>query len=193
MANAPRNFLPGCIAPALLLATSLAADNPGLAESQLLTQQFAASLQQELKRALSAGGPVEAVAVCKERAPQIASELSRLSGAKIRRTSLRFRNPMNAPEAWESRVLAEFAAADAADPGEPLEYFELQDDGTIRYMSAIRTGGVCLACHGATLAEDLEEPLAVDYPHDRARGYSLGDLRGAFSVTWPAPAAAPGR
>jgi hypothetical protein len=53
-------------------------------------------------------------------------------------------------------------------------------------MKAIPTGAVCLACHGQTLAPEIQEALDTDYPHDRARGYELGQIRGAFSITWPA-------
>ena len=173
------------VATLLIAGCLLAADDPRLDESRALVQLFGSRLQSELKQGLGEGGPVGAISVCKDRAPQIASELSRRSGAKVRRTSLRFRNPANAAEPWEARVLHEFdrKAADEADS--PLEYFAAQDDGTVRYMAGIRTGAVCLACHGASLAPDLNAKLDGDYPHDRARGYGLGDVRGAFSVTWP--------
>ena len=160
-----------------------------LAESRELTATFATTLKGELKQALSNGGPTAAISVCSERAPLIAAELSRLSGAKVRRTSLRYRNPANAPEPWESKVLAEFdAKAARGDAPQPLEYNVAMDDGTVRYMAAIETQGVCLACHGSTLAGGVGEVLEKVYPHDRARGYVAGDIRGAFSVTWPAAA-----
>ena len=66
----------------------------------------------------------------------------------------------------------------------PLEYLLQLEDGTIRYMSAIKTGAVCLVCHGDNLVDAISEKLDVDYPHDRARGYAQGDIRGAFSLTW---------
>ena len=174
------------VAATLCVACLQAADDPRLEESRALVQSFGATLQGELKNGLAEGGPVGAIRVCKDRAPQIASELSRRSGAKVRRTSLRFRNPANAPEPWETSVLLEFEQqANAAEPATALEHFVQEADGTIRYMAAIKTGPVCLACHGAPLSADLGEILDADYPHDRARGYALGDVRGAFSVTWP--------
>lgn len=173
------------IAPVLVAGCLQAADDSRLDESRALVQSFGARLQSELKLGLAEGGPVGAIGVCKDRAPQIASELSRQSGAKVRRTSLRFRNPANAPEPWEVSVLQAFDSKAAAEPDSPLEYFAEQDDGTIRYMAAIKTGAVCLACHGASLSPELDAILDADYPHDRARGYGPGDVRGAFSVTWP--------
>ncbi len=174
------------ISAALFVACLQAADDPRLEESRALVQSFGVSLQSELKKGLAEGGAVGAISVCKDKAPQIASELSRLSGAKVRRTSLRFRNPANAPEPWETSVLLEFEQqANTAEPTAPLEHFVREADGTIRYMAVIRTGGVCLACHGTPLSPELGAILDADYPHDRARGYALGDIRGAFSVTWP--------
>ena len=174
------------IAAAPFVGCLQAADEPRLEESRALVQSFGATLQGELKKGLADGGPVNAISVCKDKAPQIASDLSRQSGAKVRRTSLRFRNPANAPEPWEISVLLDFERQpDTAEPTAPVEYFVREADGTTRYMAVIKTGAVCLTCHGAPLSPELDGILGADYPHDRARGYAIGDVRGAFSVTWP--------
>ncbi len=158
--------------------------DPNIAKSRALVATFGSHLQAELKQSLGEGGPVAAIAICKDRAPQIASALSRSSGAKVRRTSLRYRNPLNAPEPWEALVLRTFEEQRHESPAMPLEYLSQLEDGTIRYMSAIKTGPVCLVCHGDNLIDAISEKLDVDYPHDRARGYAQGDIRGAFSLTW---------
>ena len=158
--------------------------DPDIAKGRSLVADFGSQLKAELKQSLGEGGPVAAITVCKERAPQIASALSRSSGVKLRRTSLRYRNPLNTPEPWEANVLRAFETEDDESPEAPLEYVEQLEDGTIRYMSAIRTGAVCLACHGDNLPDAIGDQLQLDYPHDRARGYSQGDIRGAFSLTW---------
>ncbi len=161
------------------------ADDPGLEQSRSLAASFGLRLKSELGNGLKAGGPLQAIGVCKDIAPQIASELSRQSGAKVARTSLRYRNPANAPEPWQAAVLRDFEAR--ADDGSSLEYFAREADGTVRYMTVIRTDGVCLACHGASIPPEIRESIATGYPYDRAMGYSLGDVRGAFSITWPPP------
>lgn len=158
--------------------------DPGIEKSRALAAAFGSQLQAELKQSLGEGGPVAAIAVCKDRAPQIASALSRTSGAKLRRTSLRYRNPLNAPEPWEALVLRAFEEQQRESPARLLEYQVQLEDGTIRYMSGIKTGAVCLVCHGDNLADAISEKLDADYPHDRARGYAQGDIRGAFSLTW---------
>jgi len=171
---------------ALVCGSAASSQDARLQQSRDLVKSFGQRLQVELKQGLAEGGPVAAVKICKDKAPQIASELSRLSGASVRRTSLRFRNPGNMPQPWEMTILQRFeAVAGDANADERLEHFGADDNGTQRYMAAIRVGAVCLACHGAPLPAELQEQIDDEYPHDRAVGYELGDIRGAFSVTWP--------
>ena len=62
-----------------------------------------------------------AVQICKDVAPQIASELSRQSGARVMRTSVRYRNPGNAPEDRQVSVLRDFEARpQGAEEAAPL-------------------------------------------------------------------------
>ena len=56
---------------------------------------------------------------------------------------------------------------------------------TFRYMKAIPTGEVCLACHGERLNPELGQRLDELYPQDKARGFKEGDIRGAFTVSQP--------
>ena len=155
-----------------------------LEESRALAQRFAMQLQTELKAALSDGGPIHAIAVCRDEAPKIASALSRQSGAKVGRTSLRPRNAINAPESWQSKVLNQYFQPTVQITDARIEYFSASS-GDLRYMQAIRTGGLCLTCHGQMPEGDLTRALDVDYPYDQARGYEIGSLRGAFSIIWP--------
>ncbi len=157
-------------------------DSALLLKSRALTTEYATQLQAALLETMSTSGPVATIDVCKDRAPAIQSELSRLSGANVRRTSLRFRNSGNAPDDWETVSLEMFTSSDQN------EILETTASGVTRYMKAIPTGDVCLTCHGAELAPEIEEALDAAYPHDRARGYRLGEIRGAFSITWPVPA-----
>ncbi|MFT6919058.1 MAG: hypothetical protein ACJA2G_001693 [Cognaticolwellia sp.] len=52
----------------------------------------------------------------------------------------------------------------------------------LRYMKAIPTGGLCLACHGSKLADDVSSKVNELYPNDQATGFKLGDIRGAFTL-----------
>lgn len=163
-----------------------AQEDPLLESSRALAQRFGQELQAELKAALISGGPVAAISVCRDSAPRIASALSREAGAKIGRTSLLLRNAINAPEPWQVNVLTRYFEPAVRTTDKRVEYFvRSAGDVDVRYMQAIRTGGLCLTCHGQNLDSALAKQLEADYPHDRARGYELGALRGAYSITWP--------
>ena len=43
-------------------------------------------------------------------------------------------------------------------------------------------GEVCLKCHGENIDPAVKAKLGELYPNDKATGYKLGDLRGAFTV-----------
>ncbi|QXP83903.1 DUF3365 domain-containing protein [Methylococcus sp. Mc7] len=156
--------------------TALAAD------AQAAAQALGGALKAELEAALQAGGPVEALGVCQIKAPAIAERISAEKALKVSRTSLKPRNPQNAPNAWQTKVLRDFEARKAAgeDPAK-LVYSEVADQ-EFRYMKAIPTAPVCLTCHGEQLAPAVSAKLAELYPQDRATGYREGDLRGAFVV-----------
>ncbi|WP_082989859.1 Tll0287-like domain-containing protein [Woeseia oceani] len=158
-----------------------------LTESRVLVKRFADELQTALINAMAEGGPQRAITVCKDIAPEIASRLSRESGAAVGRTSLRLRNPQNLPREWQEPVLQDFdAKAAAGSEALALDHFSAADNSNgARYMKAIPTGGLCLACHGTELAPEVRELLNTQYPHDRATGYTTGEVRGAFSVVWP--------
>ena len=93
-------------------------------------------------------------------------------------------NSQGVEEQWEEAVLANLFQVTAEETDKRIEFFATEQ-GVVRYMQAIRMGGVCLTCHGASLTSSVEELLDSEYPRDRARGYGLNELRGAFSITWP--------
>lgn len=168
-------------------STAGSADAPE--QAQALIGDFMTKLQGELKGALQEGGPVTAIRVCKEEAPAIGASLSEQSGWQVGRTSLKTRNPDNDPDAWEKEVMQQFEQRKAAGtPVAELTYAEVvEDDGdkTYRYMKAIPTQEVCLVCHGSDLSPELVEALDKAYPQDQARGFQLGDIRGAFTLSRP--------
>ena len=178
---------PITLALALLITAGIAAapDDP-TEEGRAIARDFGGELKAALRDAMAKGGLLTAIEVCQVRAPAIAAEASEASGARVGRTALKLRNPANAPDAHERRVLATFAEQLAQDPDSVPEAVEVLPDGRVRYMRAIVTDGVCLACHGASLAPEVAEAVDVLYPVDEARGFSAGDLRGAFTITWPA-------
>lgn len=160
-----------------------------VAASRETVQEFMQTLKKELQAGMQEGGPVNAVSVCNLTAPAIASTYSARYGWDVGRTSLKPRNPANAPDAWERSVLESFEERKRAgeDPAK-MEYYEVVDgDGAseLRYMKAIPTAGLCLACHGEQLDSIVKARLETLYPDDQALGYQVGDIRGAFTITQP--------
>jgi hypothetical protein len=161
-----------------------------LVKSRAITQQLGAALKAELGAAIAKSGPAGAIDVCRTRAPEIAAKLSSESGATVTRTALRVRNPANAPDDLQRAVLEQFDDDLKAGHVEQLleAAVEINRGGSKerRYMRAIPTDAMCLTCHGTSLAPDVAAVIAKQYPADRATGFATGQLRGAFSVVWPA-------
>lgn len=162
-------------------------------ESTTQIKLLASTLKTKLSEAMQNGGPGKAIEVCSLEAPLITSEVNANSDVTVKRTSLKIRNPANAPNEWETMVLNKFQ--DQLNNGIPLtdiNYAQVSEkDGirTYRLMKPIPVGGVCLACHGPadSLPEEVKQELKVKYPDDQATGYTTGQIRGAFSVTKTLP------
>lgn len=180
------------VAAVIAMPSGGLADEPTpawLVQSRALTQQLGTQLKAELSAAIQRSGPAGAIEVCRTRAPEIAAQLSRESGATVGRTALKFRNPANAPDELQRALLEQFAA-DMAEGKvmQPIEAAVEIDRGPgieRRYMRAIPTEPLCLACHGPNLAPDVQAALDKAYSNDQATGFAAGQLRGAFSVIWP--------
>lgn len=188
--NANMNPLrPLAIAVACALSVSVAADeSERLERAQAAASAFGAALKAELTQAMESGGPVAAIEVCKTRAPAIAETVSLEQDVDLYRVSLKNRNPENAPNAWQREVLLAFEQRKAAgeDPAAMNWHATTETPSGVefRYMQAIPTGGLCLACHGDTLAPDVAQKISELYVGDQATGFSPGDVRGAFVVLY---------
>lgn len=158
-------------------------------KSKAVVKEFMTQLKGELQAAMKAGGPVNAIDVCNKKAPVIAKSLSDKYGWKVARTSLKTRNASNAPDSWETKVLNKFEERKAkGEAVKPMVHFEVvSGDGkkAFRFMKAIPTAEVCLKCHGSNIAPGIKAKLEKTYPDDRATGFKLGDIRGAFTITQP--------
>ncbi len=156
-------------------------------EARTVMKGFGMELKSTLVAAMKSGGPVNALGVCNTKAGPITMKNARESGWNIRRTSLKLRNPSNKADAWELAVLNDFEAKKAAGANpKKLEHSSIiEKDGkkTFRYMKAIPTGKACLHCHGAGIKAPVKEKIAAHYPSDKATGFKLGDIRGAFSLS----------
>lgn len=148
-----------------------------------MVEEFSGSLRSALQAAIQEGGLINGIEVCNTAAPEIAASLNSSSWT-ISRTSLKVRNPDNAPTSWQETQLAAMEQQPLTD-GKPTEIWqtsEIPGEPAFQYMSAIPTGPLCLGCHGKSIAPGVKAKLAELYPDDQATGFSAGDLRGAFVV-----------
>ncbi|RME38423.1 MAG: DUF3365 domain-containing protein, partial [Deltaproteobacteria bacterium] len=107
---------------------------------------------------------------------QIADDL----GYVIRQTSLRTRNPVNKPDAFERQALERFVA----EP-ELKEVYRISDtDGpaVFRYLKPFVADQSCLQCHGdpGQAPEFIKKLFPPD--KDQAYNYRIGEVIGAASV-----------
>lgn len=158
-------------------------------ESRQAIKQFGSRLKDELQKGMKKGGPEKAIQVCHTVAKELADSTSQQLGWNIGRTSLKVRNPENAPDSWELQVLDEFEKRkDQGGDITKMEHYETiqtNEKKVFRYMKAIPTSGLCLSCHGQSLSTKVIEQLDTLYPEDQARGFETGDIRGAFTITRP--------
>lgn len=183
---------PRACAVLLMLALSAAsgvacAQDDRIASARAASKTLAEALQAQLGAAIKAGGFASAVTACNIIAPAVTQEAVEKSGIVVRRTALKVRNPTNAPDAFERKILERFrdAITGGADPA-TLEHAEtVTENGrtAFRYMKAIPTAATpCLGCHGSNIQPEVKQEIIRLYPADAATGFSEGELRGAFSV-----------
>ncbi len=144
-------------------------------------------LKADLSQALKEGGPKGAIGACVSIAPEIDASVSEEHQVEIGRTSTRVRNTENAPDEWELAGMETFAKQIAAGgDSQKLEYYEVtmttEGQRLFRYMKPIMMQEMCLACHGSNLSQDLKSEIAKSYPDDKAVGFNLSELRGAFTL-----------
>lgn len=107
-----------------------------------------------------------------------------LAGAEeveFKQTSLKLRNPENAPDDLEREVLMRFENETSLDEFKTI--VSTEGEKQFRYMKRLVIVKACLACHGKK--ENIPRYIRSSYPRDEAHGYKLGDVRGAISISLP--------
>ncbi len=102
---------------------------------------------------------------------------------RIRQTSDRYRNPDNAPDEFEERVLNTFRQNPALR--EYHEVTKVLGEPMFRYLQPFRVEKSCLECHGDP--EDAPNYIKELFPQqtDQAYNYELGEIIGAASISIP--------
>lgn len=166
-------------------------DNQLLGETRAVALAMPKNLLAVLQEEMAKGGPVGAIAACREHAPKMAQAASAKTGWQIRRVSLKNRNLKAVPDDWERTALEEFdrVVAAGADPATLETHATVEIDGKkiYRYIKALPVQPLCLTCHGnaTDIPADVQAALASLYPDDKATGYVAGQIRGAITIKRP--------
>ncbi|HPT28550.1 MAG TPA: DUF3365 domain-containing protein [Bryobacteraceae bacterium] len=180
-------LLPGTL---ICVAALLAAPPEPAAQARAAVAGLAAKLKALLGDELAKGGFEGAVHACSTSAQKVTREFAAQSGVDIRRVTLKYCNPANAPDAWERAQLEQWESVLKSGKPLPEEVFvpvDVNGVKTHRLMKPIVIQGMCLSRHGSAtqIPDPVKKQIAKSYPKDLATGYKPGELRGAFSVKIP--------
>lgn len=180
------------LAAGLAIAGGVRADEAQLLqEARGIPAKMVPKLLEVLQDEIDKSGHAGAISVCREKAPEMAKNLSAQLGWQIRRVSLKNRNPKAVPDAWERATLEDFerrlAAGEKPTGIDKGEIVEENGQKFYRYMKALPTQDLCLNCHGTPerLAPGVAEKLKELYPGDKAVGYGSAQIRGAITAKKP--------
>ena len=174
----------------LLLANPYQSNKEELASvvqsGQKASSQLLKTLGSNLKKHMKEGGVIEAAEFCITNAYPLTDKLSSDLGAgvSVKRVSLKYRNPANAPLEDEAVVLNALESLQKEGVMLPPYLVKQVDKETYKYYKPLTINkGICLKCHGVIKNPELSAKISKSYPDDKATGYKLGDLRGAIVVT----------
>jgi len=148
----------------------------------LLLKTLGGNLQKHMK----AGGPIDALNFCSDNAYNLTEQVDERMGrdVSVKRISLKYRNPANAPQGSEKAILESLQTLHANAVVLPKEVVEVVGNGSYKYYKPLLINKeVCLKCHGDVAKTPLAEAIEERYPEDKATGYKMNDLRGAIVVT----------
>ena len=114
-------------------------------------------------------------------ATRIAHQLTQGSSFSVRQISLRYRNPENRPDAFETAQLNSFKN------NTPTEFWHMvTEDGKkkFRYLLPMVADQSCLTCHGSY--DSAPAFVKARFPQGHfSYGYKLGEVIGAISISIP--------
>ncbi len=151
--------------------------------SATLLKTLGGNLQQKMK----AGGPMAAAEFCTTEAYNLTEDVSSKYGkdVQVKRVSLKERNPANQAKGEEKAILESLDTLQKSGVVLPPYVVERVNKETYKFYKPLTINKqVCLKCHGDIgKNQQLSQYLKSTYPHDKATGYNMGELRGAVVVT----------
>lgn len=114
-------------------------------------------------------------------ATQVAKRMTKDSPYYVRQVSLRYRNPENRPDEYETELLRKFATKTVK---ESYTVVTVKGESTFRYMLPMVAEKSCLECHGTY--EEAPQFIRERFPRGHySYDYKVGEVIGAVSVRIP--------
>lgn len=154
------------------------------AEGKMIAQSAFRVLSGQLQNAMAEGGIPNAIEYCNVAAYPLTDSLrNHFSLLKLKRATDRPRNLKNALTEEERTQFEQLKKLKMQ--GDLQAIVTRNNDGTATFYAPILLKGQCLSCHGTKQAIGEDYSLIKEkYPEDKAVGYSIGDLRGMWSITF---------
>lgn len=152
-----------------------------------ITRAAFQELSTSLGQAIQEGGIEHALQFCKVEALPLTDSLSTHYDVQLRRATHRPRNPSNRADSLEMETIRDYISRLERDEElKPAVY--QREDQIIFHAPIVINNGLCLNCHG-TVGDQINERdmelLKELYPDDKATGFTMGELRGIWSVAFP--------
>ena len=152
-----------------------------------ITAVAQAELLKNVKAAVEESGPAHAIEYCNVHATPLSDSISDHFDVKVQRISLKYRNPLNAPQSTEDKILLNHYL-ESLNEGRAIRDTLFTMGQQDYYYRPILIGmETCLKCHGepgVDIDSATQSVLYQLYPEDRAYNYRMGEFRGAWKVSF---------
>lgn len=144
------------------------------------------ALSEKLTEQMKLGGPAQAIPFCNVEAMPLTQQLGEQYDVTIRRTSDKWRNPINKPSERELEIINNYHKL-ISEKQEITPIIEVDSKNNKHYYAPIILKANCLVCHGKVnefVSVKTDSIIKSLYPNDKAIGYNEGDLRGIWNITF---------
>ena len=149
------------------------------------------TIRSNLKKAIKERGAKGAIDFCYLKAEEITRQVSEKVGFRIKRTSLKYRNENDKPDALDREVLTtleEKFKKTGKLPDYLIRKVTINGKEFYVFYKPIQVKKPCLKCHGDVnkMNPEIVKAIKEHYPKDKAVNYKEGDFRGVIRVDIPA-------
>ena len=160
-------------------------DEEVIEKGSAISAKLQAALAKELTAKMKENGATEAIDYCSLQALLITQLISEEEKVELARVSHKFRNPSNAANEEELRLIENYINLQQA--GEQLSPVVISGKGMKTFYSPITLAApLCLSCHGNSEEIDPGALAMIKErcPDDKAVDFELNEVRGMFKVVF---------